>query len=130
MENCQDEDDCLTPMWCRGKDKCQKQVESDTAKGPLDAAACSALDWRKIAEWLYFIIDDIDTASDHAKGDAAKYREVVEKLQRLRGEVGVSFDGQTITWRNPSEEYGMTRLWHPCTQTPWPNNETHPTGGV
>jgi hypothetical protein len=41
METCQDEDECLTPMWCRGKDKCQKQVESDTAKGPLDAAACS-----------------------------------------------------------------------------------------
>ncbi len=41
MENCQDKDDCQTPMWCRGKDKCQKQVESDKAIGPLDAAACS-----------------------------------------------------------------------------------------
>ena len=78
----------------------------------------SILDWRKIAEWLYAVIDDIDTASDHAKGDNARYREVVEKLQRLRGEVGVSFDGQTVTWRNPSEEYGLTRLWHPCTPTP------------
>jgi len=62
METCQDEDECLTPMWCRGKDKCQKQVESDTAKGPLDGATCSA--WRdpktdpptktgKILVWLH-----------------------------------------------------------------------------
>jgi hypothetical protein len=41
MDNCQNEDQCETPMWCRGKDKCQKQVESDKATGPLDAAACS-----------------------------------------------------------------------------------------
>ncbi len=28
MENCKNEDECETPMWCRGKDKCQKQVDS------------------------------------------------------------------------------------------------------
>ncbi len=42
MENCKNEDECETPMWCMGKDKCQKQVESDKAIGPLDAAAGSA----------------------------------------------------------------------------------------
>jgi hypothetical protein len=45
MENCQNEDECETPMWCRGKDKCQKQAESDKATGPLDAAAGSAFAW-------------------------------------------------------------------------------------
>ena len=81
----------------------------------------SALDWEKIAGWLYSILDDIDTASDHAKNNTSLYREVVERLQRLRGEVGASFDGKTLTWRNPPEEYGLTRIWHPCTPTPWPN---------
>jgi hypothetical protein len=85
------------------------------------AANCSALEWGRIAGWLYAILDDIDTASDHAKSNDAKYREVVERLQRLRGEVAASFDGQTLIWRNPSEDYGLTRLWHPCTVTPWPN---------
>ena len=41
MKTCQDEDDCQTPMWCRGKDKCQKQAEPDKAKHTLDAADCS-----------------------------------------------------------------------------------------
>ena len=49
MKNCQNEDQCETPMWCRGKDKCQKQAESVKATGPLDAAAGSLPD--VVAEW-------------------------------------------------------------------------------
>lgn len=81
--------------------------------------ADEVVDWESVARWLYSIMDDIDTASDHVRGDDAKYREVVERLQKLRGEVGASFDGQTVTFRNPSEDYGLTRLWHPCTPRPW-----------
>ena len=104
--------------------------EVQTAEAVDRAANCSALEWEKIAGWLYAILDDIDTASDHAKGDDAKYRECVERLQRLRGQVGASFDGQTLTWRNPHEEYGLTRLWHPCTPTPWPNVQAVPAAAV
>lgn len=104
-------------------------IEDQTAQAVDPAANCSALEWEKIAGWLYAILDDIDTASDHAKGDDAKYRECVERLQRLRSEVGASFDGQTLTWRNPPEEYGLTRLWHPCTPTPWPNVSDQPAVG-
>ena len=106
----------------------QTTPKNQAAQAVDPAAICSALEWEKIAGWLYAILDDIDTASDHAKSNDAKYREVVERLQRLRGEVAASFDGQTLTWRNPPEEYGLTRLWHPCTPTPWPNDQAHPRG--
>lgn len=36
-KQCQDEDDCPTPMWCRGKNKCPRAEEHLTA----GAATCS-----------------------------------------------------------------------------------------
>ncbi len=56
MENCQNEDECETPMWCRGKDKCQKQVESDKAAGPLDAAAGSAFAWDSMSNGVKLLL--------------------------------------------------------------------------
>lgn len=77
------------------------------------------LDWKAIAQWLYNVLDDIGSASDHARDNNIKYRECVERLQRLKNEVGASFDGQTVVFRDPGEEYGFTRLWHPCIPRPW-----------
>lgn len=80
----------------------------------------SEVSFEVIARWLYDVLDDIDAASDHAKGDNVKYRETVERLQRLKNEAGCSPDGQVVIFRNPPEDYGLTRLWHSCTPTPWP----------
>lgn len=48
------------------------------------------------AQFLWSLLDDIDTASDIAKGDDKAYREMVERIQRRRFEVG-STDGYTVT---------------------------------
>lgn len=42
---------------------------------------------RYVAEVLFKILDDIDTAGDIAKGDDAGYRRIVERLQKNRFEV-------------------------------------------
>lgn len=56
---------------------------------------------RETAEFLWALLDDIDTASDAAKGNDKLYRQMVEVLQRRRFEVG-STDGYSITF--PSEQ--------------------------
>jgi hypothetical protein len=44
-------------------------------------------DFRKTAEFLWDLLDDIDTASDIARSDDRGYRAMVEKIQRRRHEV-------------------------------------------
>jgi hypothetical protein len=51
--------------------------------------------WNAIALFLWDLLDNIDTASDMAKGDDKAYREAVERIQRRRFEVGTT-DGQTV----------------------------------
>lgn len=50
------------------------------------------------ADFLWSLLDDIDTASDRAKADDAAYRAIVERIQRRRFEVG-STDGYSVTFR-------------------------------
>lgn len=52
----------------------------------------------KIAQFLWKLLDDIDTASDIAKSDDKAYREMVEKIQRRRFEVGTT-DGYKVTFK-------------------------------
>lgn len=49
------------------------------------------------AQFLWSLLDDIDTASDIAKSDDKAYRQIVERLQHRRFEVGTT-DGQTVTF--------------------------------
>jgi len=49
-------------------------------------------------EFLWQIIDDIDTASDIAKGDNVLYRGQVERLQQKRWETGITTDGYTLSY--------------------------------
>jgi hypothetical protein len=49
------------------------------------------------AEFLFKLLDDIDTVSDIVKGDDAAYREAVERIQRRRFEVA-STDGYSVTF--------------------------------
>ena len=59
-------------------------------------------------EVLWDLLDDIDTASDAAKGNDALYRRMVERLQKKRAEVGESLDGHTITWKNTGKHFEAT----------------------
>jgi hypothetical protein len=55
------------------------------------------------ADFLFALLDDIDTTSDIAKGDDRAYREMVERIQRRRFEVADT-DGYTVTFKPvPSE---------------------------
>jgi len=51
-KQCRTEDDCPTPMWCRGKDRCPQAEDKDDDR--LGATACSALaeKWGKQADML------------------------------------------------------------------------------
>lgn len=44
------------------------------------------------AEFLFDLLDDIDTASDMAKGNDAVYRQMVERIQARRFEVAEVYD--------------------------------------
>ena len=57
----------------------------------------------QIIEHLWMIIDDIDTASDMAKSDDKLYRSIVERLQKLRWETGITTDGYSIFIPKESE---------------------------
>lgn len=76
-------------------------------------------DFEKVAQWLYSVLDDIDSASDYAKNDDVRFRETVERLQRLKNEVGRSIDGYSVIFRSPLRDYGLTRLWDTREPTPW-----------
>lgn len=47
-------------------------------------------------EFLWQIIDDIDTAGDLAKSDNLVFRQIVEKQQKRRWETGITSDGYTL----------------------------------
>lgn len=51
---------------------------------------------RKIIEYLWQIIDDIDTASDLAKGNDVAYRKMVDKLQKKRWKTGITTNGYKL----------------------------------
>ena len=52
----------------------------------------------QIIEYLWQIIDDIDTASDIAKGNDLAYRNMVEKLQKKRWNTGITTDGYKLDY--------------------------------
>ena len=51
---------------------------------------------KKIIEYLWQIIDDIDTVSDIAKGNDIAYRGMVEELQKKRWNTGITTDGYKL----------------------------------
>ena len=93
------------------KDCTPKPPEKTKVSLKLKPGEGLSLDWKAIAEFLYALVDDIDTASDHVKGNDAEYRRKVTRLQKYRHEVGNSPDGYKMDWNNPAKEYGLTRLF-------------------
>ena len=53
---------------------------------------------REDREFLWKLLDDIDTAADMAKSDDIAYRRLVDKIQQRRHEVGHSPDGHKLVW--------------------------------
>ena len=53
--------------------------------------------WRQRAEFLWVLLDDIDTADDLAKGNERLYRNLVRKYHAKRFEVAFS-DGYSLEW--------------------------------
>lgn len=52
-----------------------------------------------VAQYLYQLLDDIDTAGDMAKSNDAAYREIVEGIQRKKGAVLAECDGYTVIFK-------------------------------
>lgn len=50
------------------------------------------------ADFLFALLDDIDTASDLAKADDKAYRSLVERIQYRRFEVAAT-DGYTVRFK-------------------------------
>ena len=52
--------------------------------------------YHEVAQRLYALLDDIDTAGDIAKGDDTLYRKIVERTQSKKGTFVIYCDGQTV----------------------------------
>jgi len=50
----------------------------------------------EVAQYLYGLLDDIDTAGDIAKGDDKLFRKIVERTQSKKGVVVEGCDGYTV----------------------------------
>lgn len=64
------------------------------------------IDYKSHAEFLYGLLDDIDTAGDICKSDDAAYRKMVEKIHRRRFEVADS-DGYSVYFKDENGVSGM-----------------------
>ena len=53
----------------------------------------------EVAQYLYQLLDDIDTAGDMAKADDTLYRKIVERTQTKKGAVVAECDGYTVKLR-------------------------------
>ena len=77
-------------------------VEPDTARVTFfTPPGKSSMTHREMAEFLYSLLDDIDTASDIVKGNDAAYRSLVEKLQARKCETGIASDGHRLIFPEP-----------------------------
>lgn len=68
-----------------------RQLEAERV--PDDEKAKS---YHDVAQRLYALLDDIDTAGDIAKDDDALYRGIVERTQAKKGVFVISCDGYTV----------------------------------
>lgn len=60
-----------------------------------------------VAQYLYKLLDDIDTAGDMAKADDKLYRAIVERTQAKKGVVVAECDGYTVTLRPLTANKGV-----------------------
>src|SRR5574343_42513 len=60
------------------------------------------VDHHAVAQFLYGLLDDIDTAGDAAKADDKLYRSFVESIQARKREVVAECDGYTVQFKTPA----------------------------
>jgi len=60
----------------------------------IDVVSDSSKD--ETIEFLWKLLDDIDTVSDWAKGNDVAYRRAVERIQKRRWDTGITTDGYTL----------------------------------
>ena len=72
-----------------------KAWEANISSRELWAERTRAEKAEATVQFLWGLLDDIDTVSDVAKGDDKSYRTAVERIQRCRFEVG-STDGYSV----------------------------------
>ena len=65
-------------------------------KGEPPAPAMTYDEMHAVAQYLYKLLDDIDTAGDMAKGDDKLYRAIVERTQTKKIAVVYECDGHTV----------------------------------
>lgn len=57
----------------------------------------SEQEWEAVAQYLFKLLDDIDTVDDMARDNDAGYRRMVRRIQHRRFEVAAT-DGYTVTF--------------------------------
>lgn len=62
----------------------------------------------EVVQYLYKLLDDIDTCGDIAKNNDKLYRTMVEKIQSFKGLVVEDCDGYTVTFKPVSKEIPQT----------------------
>lgn len=65
------------------------------------ALAQQASEDESIAQYLYKLLDDIDTSGDIAKGDDQAYRQMVERIQGKKSNVVDTCDGYKVVFKLP-----------------------------
>lgn len=65
----------------------------------LHAAETQRDQFKARAERLWQLLDNIDTLDDSCRDNDAAFRREARKQQKQRFEIAVSYDGQTLTWK-------------------------------
>lgn len=80
------------------REECENPRGLTQAEAIVEAVEGPPPNYEKAAHFLFSLLDDIDTASDMAKGDDKAYREAVERIQRKRFEVATT-NGYDVTFK-------------------------------
>jgi hypothetical protein len=94
----------ITGMWeCAPSCSADRSFETNL----LDALDCNVEEYitipdevKPLVEFLWQIIDDIDTYGDWAKDNDKAYRAAVEKRQKDRWNTGITTDGLGLNFEN------------------------------
>lgn len=75
-----------------------EQLQRENERNQLDNASLAnrLTAAKKLIEFLWQIIDDIDTYGDMAKSDDKAFRAMVERRQKDRWKTGITTDGYTL----------------------------------
>ena len=95
--------DAIGALCCDGSPELNAADAIRKAAAALRARAVpEGKKYHDVAQRLYALLDDIDTAGDIAKSDDKLYRGIVERTQAKKRDFVVSCDGYTVTLADDS----------------------------